>query len=369
MKEILIIYNFAQKYRTAIFKAIDKEWNCFWMFGKNETDIKGMDLSVLGNAVEIRNKHVLGPIYSQEKTYKESISGRYESILMLGDPFNITTWKIMVRNRFTRHPKKIYLWSHGWYGREGFGKKLLKRLFFGLADKTFLYGNYAMKTAISYGFPKNKLAVIHNSLDHENQVILRNELRPSNIYKNHFGNYEPVLIFIGRLTPVKRLDLLINAIYMLKEKGKTYNVVLVGDGEMKEELKNLVSTKNLDNQVWFYGLCYDDNKNAQLIYDADLCVAPGNVGLTAMHSMVFGTPVITHNNFSMQMPEFESITPNITGDFFKYNDVSSLSQKIEDWIDNKSSKRDKIRQDCYDEIDRFWTPKYQMNILKRVIEN
>ena len=138
---------------------------------------------------------------------------------------------------------------------------------------------------------------------------------------------------------------------------------------MKEELKNLVSTKNLDNQVWFYGLCYDDNKNAQLIYDADLCVAPGNVGLTAMHSMVFGTPVITHNNFSMQMPEFESITPNITGDFFKYNDVSSLSQKIEDWIDNKSSKRDKIRQDCYDEIDRFWTPKYQMNILKRVIEN
>lgn len=43
-----------------------------------------------------------------------------------------------------------------------------------------------------------------------------------------------------------------------------------------------------------------------------------------MHSMMFGCPVITHNNFNWQMPEYEAIKPGITGDFFKMDDVSDL---------------------------------------------
>lgn len=58
--------------------------------------------------------------------------------------------------------------------------------------------------------------------------------------------------------------------------------------------------------------------NAEFIYNADLCVSPGNVGLTAMHSLVFGCPVITHNCFEWQMPEFEAIQPGITGDFLRW---------------------------------------------------
>lgn len=367
MKKILIIYNFAQNYRSAIFKAIDREWECKWIFGKNTTDIKGMDTSFLKNVVEIENKAILGPLYSQPKAVKESANKEYDIILMLGELFNLSTWYILIRNKINLHPKKIYLWSHGWYGREGFVKKLLKKFYFGLADKTFLYGNYAKMVAISQGFPKNKLDVIHNSLDHDNQVKLRNGLRPSNIYKTHFGNDRPVLIFIGRLTPIKRLDLLINAVFMLKGKGKIYNVVLIGEGEMENELKELVSNKRIDNQVWFYGSCYDDTKNAQLIYDADLCIAPGNVGLTAMHTLVFGTPVLTHDNFTKQMPEFEAIIKDKTGDFFEFNNIGSLIEKIEHCTDNKSVDREFIRNECYQEIDNNWTPEFQMNVLKTSI--
>ena len=55
---------------------------------------------------------------------------------------------------------------------------------------------------------------------------------------------------------------------------------------------------NLQDQIWFYGACYDESKLGELIFNADLCVSPGNVGLTAVHSMGYGTPVITHNNFA-----------------------------------------------------------------------
>ena len=79
-------------------------------------------------------------------------------------------------------------------------------------------------------------------------------------------------------------------------------MVIIGDGQEREKLEKL--SRQLDVKTWFYGACYDDVQTAQLIYDADICVSPGNVGLTAMHVMSFGTPVITHSNFVNQMPPF-----------------------------------------------------------------
>ena len=176
------------------------------------------------------------------------------------------------------------------------------------------------------------------------------------------------MIFIGRLTKVKRLDMLINAVALLKQWGCTYNIVFVGDGEMRQDLKYLVTKKDLANNVWFYGACYEEQTNAELIYNADLCVAPGNVGLTAMHTMVFGCPVITHNDFKWQMPEFEAIIKGVTGDFFKYGDTESLAETINDWFVLKQNKREEVRQNCFKEIDTNWNPKFQMEILKKYLK-
>ena len=119
--------------------------------------------------------------------------------------------------------------------------------------------------------------------------------------------------------------------------------------------------------MWFYGSSYDETTNAQLIYNADLCVAPGNVGLTAMHSMVFGCPVISHNDFPHQMPEFEAIKKGITGDFFNYGDTVSLSKTISEWFKKHKNDRDKVRKDCYNVIDKEWNPYFQMEIFKKTI--
>lgn len=367
MNNILIIYNFAQKYRTAIFKKIEHSWECRWIFGKNTSDIVNMDTTCLKNVRFVENHKTLGPFIIQDGIVKEASKTEYDILLMLGEPYNLSTWSIMLRNRFRKKRKKIYLWSHGWYGREGYIKKWMKRIYFGLADATFLYGNYAKTVAISQGFPPHKLDVIHNSLDHDNQVKLRTSLSPSDIYFKHFGNTNPVLIFIGRLTEVKRLDLLINAVSLLRCQNLYCNILLIGDGEKRNELEILVRNKGLERNVWFFGACYDDRLNAQLIYNADLCVAPGNVGLTAMHTMVFGTPVLTHDNYTMQMPEFEAIIPGKTGSFFRYNDVYSLAKEISNWLASYKDKRDEVRKACFDEIDTRWTPEFQIDVLNNYL--
>ena len=85
-----------------------------------------------------------------------------------------------------------------------------------------------------------------------------------------------------------------------------------------------------------------------------------------MHSLVYGTPVITHNDFTDQMPEFEAIIPGKTGDFFIKDSIDDLSNSIGKWIGNME-KREDVRKSCYEIIDKFYNPTFQLQVIKNVI--
>ena len=82
-----------------------------------------------------------------------------------------------------------------------------------------------------------------------------------------------------------------------------------------------------------------------------------------MHTLVFGCPVITHNSFEWQMPEYEAIIPDKTGDFFTMNDTDSLADCISRWFETHKDKRDEVRESCFGIIDKEWNPHFQMNVL------
>ena len=144
---------------------------------------------------------------------------------------------------------------------------------------------------------------------------------------------------------------------------------MVGDGPQKEMLEELVLRINVDDRVWFYGSCYDEEMIAVALQNSVLCVSPGNVGLTSIHALNYGVPVITHDNFTMQMPEAEAIHKGVTGDFFRYNDSISLAETIERWLGIMSNKqkRDKVRANAYKMIDDIYNPKNQLNAIKNTI--
>jgi glycosyltransferase involved in cell wall biosynthesis len=258
------------------------------------------------------------------------------------------------------------MWSHGWYGREGFVKKWVKRIFFGLADHVLTYGDYAARVAQQQGFPAHKLTPIHNSLAYEKQQeLIGTQPLNRSIYRDHFHNENPTLVFIGRLTARKKVSMLADALNLLKERGERYNCVIVGDGEDRDIMRETFSNYGLNDTTWFYGPCYDESTNYQLIANADLCVSPGDIGLMAIHAMTYGTPVISHDDFTHQGPEFETIIPGKTGNFFKHDDVESLADCISDWFKNHASA--KTPQICKDEIAKAWTPQYQLDILQQVL--
>ena len=92
-----------------------------------------------------------------------------------------------------------------------------------------------------YGFPCEKIKVINNSVE------IPNNIKEANIgkTKNSFN-----IGIIGRLTEQKGVDIFIKAFSYL---DKNVHGFVVGDGELRNELTNLVKTMGLEKRITFLG--------------------------------------------------------------------------------------------------------------------
>src|SRR6185312_1445049 len=97
---------------------------------------------------------------------------------------------------------------------------------------------------------------------------------------------------------------------------------------------------------------------------ADIMVSPGNVGLNCMHSLAYGVPVLTHNDFRFQNPEVEAIALGETGLLFEYNSYEDMFTKLEEWKNLKRTKEE-TRIKCHDILMKRYNPVSQAN---RIIE-
>ena len=369
MKKISFVLNYASHYRKAIYELIDKSFDCHFYFGDSvEGNIKKLDYDIFSKpAKELTVKRIKGS-WCYYKDTLSVLKDNSDIYILTGDMRNLSNWLMLLLLKPFYPRKRSAIWTHGVYGKESKLQLLIKKVFFYLTDVIFCYGDRSKLLMIKAGIKGDKIFPIHNSLDYDNQVALRPIAEDRDFYRHHFGNNDPTLIFTGRLTKVKRLDMILDAMDLLRAKGEFYNLVIVGDGDQKSDLVTKVEILGLSDRVWFYGACYDEVVLSKLIYNADLCVSPGNVGLTSIHSMTYGTPVVTHNRFELQMPEFEAIKSGKTGDFFDYGSIDSLSATISNWFRTNRDNREQVRVQCYQEIDANWTPTFQLEVLKAAIE-
>jgi len=364
MNSVCCIFNFAPHYRTEVYLRMERELGCDLYFGNRvSAKIKKMDYDLFQRPPkELRYVRFIRHFYwlmgSLLLCFKP-----YDSYLLTGEPYCLSSWAVMLINRL--RGRQSLVWTHGWYGDETPIKRIIKHTYFSLANQVLLYGNYAKSLMVKEGFNPEKLHVIYNSLAYSQQVSIRQQLQFSTVFSDHFGNTEPTLVFVGRLEPQKKLHLLLEALAQLTES--TPNVCIVGDGRSRASLKALADELGLSSRIWFYGACYEEPVLAELIYNAHLCVSPGEVGLTAIHALTYGTPVITHSSFPQQMPEFEAIEPNKTGLFFQRDNIQALSKTIQNWLFKYPTKSQDIVNACFSKVDKYYNPAYQLELLKQVL--
>jgi D-inositol-3-phosphate glycosyltransferase len=106
-----------------------------------------------------------------------------------------------------------------------------------------------------------------------------------------------LLLFAGRLDPIKGVDILLNSMTCLTEAGDVHLLVVGGDtvggGEMAR-LVALAGELGITDKVTFLGAI--EHERMPLFYNAaDVCVVPSyheSFGLAALEALACGTPVV-----------------------------------------------------------------------------
>ncbi len=309
----------------------------------------------------------IGPIVVQVGLIEPALKSDIDALIILGAFHWPMNWVAAILARLAGKP--VYFWTHGWLQDERGLRSWLRNTFYRLGQGLLLYGTRARAIGIAQGFDGRRLHVIYNSLDSECHRRLRQPLDRSkaiSMRKELFGNDTiPVVACCSRLTQTRRLDLLLLAAAKLQDAQHPVAVLLIGDGPEREGLEK--QARKLNVPTHFYGDCYDEQTLYDLISTCNATVAPGKVGLTAIQSLSFGTPVITHGTTKHQMPEFEAIIPGITGDFFEEGSIDSLGAAIRSWTAT-AIPQESVRAECFAEIDRFWNPAYQVEAIERALD-
>jgi D-inositol-3-phosphate glycosyltransferase len=118
------------------------------------------------------------------------------------------------------------------------------------------------------------------------------------IARSHIGfNSESIILFVGRIVPLKGIDNLLKAMTYLGRKRRIKLVVIGGDEDDQAEmqrLKNLSRSLMIHESVIFLGPVKQEM--LPFLYSAaDLCVVPSyyeSFGLVVLESLACGTPVV-----------------------------------------------------------------------------
>jgi len=108
---------------------------------------------------------------------------------------------------------------------------------------------------------------------------------------------ERIILFVGRIEPLKGIDILINAAAQLGEESDFHVLIVGGDRRSRQQvshLQELASDLGIGERVCFLGAV--DHEQLPLYYNAaDVCVVPSfyeSFGLVALEAMACGTPVV-----------------------------------------------------------------------------
>jgi glycosyltransferase involved in cell wall biosynthesis len=159
-------------------------------------------------------------------------------------------------------------------------------------DRFIPYSSHTAKYLQQARFvSKDKISVAQNTVDtKELNAVYREMKKDLNNKKDSLR-----IAFAGRLTPRKKVDILLKAFAEIIKKFPRAQLDIIGEGSEDMKLKKIASELNIDSNVGFVGPIYKDKDLAEKLYHSSLFVMPGLGGLGLNTAMAMALPIIyTH---------------------------------------------------------------------------
>tara|TARA_B100000989_G_scaffold278203_1_gene239784 strand:- start:34278 stop:35426 length:1149 start_codon:yes stop_codon:yes gene_type:complete len=322
--DIIINPDFISNYRSVLIDKLVKE------IKKRKLTYKILSNSKSYFNLDIKDKYLLekeyirsNPLFLfkniiwQPKLLRSFLLLRPKIFIVWGEVTRINSWIILILRKLLFRESKIYLWTHGIYGREKYIIRKLRAIHFNMADLILVYSSYSERLLILNGINKSKIKIIGNQLPDAEQYRILEKVQNKAKELN--------LIFVGRISKKKKIDLVIKLVQNWSSKHQfSVNLTIIGPNT-----KSFKKKKFYNSSIIYIPAIYEPENLNRYYSKNDYGICPDNVGLFCLSCILTGIPIITHNNLAYHGPESSSlkINENIIEIEFPVN-LKDLEDKI-----------------------------------------
>jgi glycosyltransferase involved in cell wall biosynthesis len=280
----------------------------------------------------------------------ETIRHARSADLILGGLEGRATFFGLVAAKLLRKP--IIVWLHiDW---SPFLKLVSWRQKLSLKAYTFADRIIACSQGVADSFPKivsvdpSRLQAIYNGIP--SYKVLQNAEEP--LPDSVRGIFEkPTVIMVGRLDPQKGYDYLIEAHAILIRKGIQHNLIIIGEGELLEQLQQQVANLGVSNSVHFLGFQHNPHKFMKHATVFALSSRFEGFGLVLAEALFCGTPIVSTDCPSGPS---EILEGGKYGILVKPEDPQALAEGIETVLCDEAkrehlAKLSRLRSETFDE--------------------
>ena len=224
------------------------------------------------------------------------------------------------------HSKLVVDWWEVWgrdqwlkyFGLKGLLGLLLEKIMSRITPNIIAITQKGRDQLYDLGVKKDGVTFIPNGIDFEK--ILNSISKP-----NKFD-----LTYMGRLKCHKNLDHLIQVVSLLKKKGDSMTLQIIGDGPERKALEDLVKELNILENVVFHGEIESDIEAYSWMKTARIFVHPstkeGGGSITVLEANACGLPVVAYRHENGIANEL--INEGINGYWVKEIDPKAMGEKI-----------------------------------------
>ena len=306
--KIIIFQEYVPEYRIDFFNQLNDDYDDFVVYvpeNRISNKVKKYQwLSTIGN-----NYNFLS-LFSYTKNISHIPISRESIVVILGNPRSLASLYLLFKCIF--FGAKSVWWGHYHTAGSNFFLKRIRLAFASIASARLFYVEKETDLYSDFLLSKNN-----------NNYSLNNGLNihpiKSNSKKYNSSKRQKSILFIGRITKKSNFSLLFNAVNSLN--GGIHLHVISDAGETTK-------SNYFSPYITFHPYTYDEELISKVANSCLFFVYAGSVGLSLIHAMSYGLPVLIHNNFDHQMPEAYATKILDVGLTFEENNLSDLRDKL-----------------------------------------
>ena len=363
-------------YRLGIFSKIAREWNLMVFHGESVPKSKMVNAAPpysfrtkkLFTIYKRSKRNPLRIFYFNPGLISELIHWKPHAIIMVGA-------NDMPNNFLIYLYCKLFSVNYACWGigkvpgrKESIYRKIftpIREFIIRGAKYCLAYSDFSAKYFSSITAP-HKVKVVPNSID--NEAIEKEIGRITDEDKDllckelEISEESIVLLFVGALETNKRLDIFLEALKTLNERGYNIEALIIGSGNAEAYYREYAKNLNLSNCQFLGKIVKGVNKYFQI---ADIFVLPGRGGLAINQALINGLPVIC--NTPADGTELDMIQDGENGFLIESMNTPKLIDALERTIENK--RYISMGKNARTIVEKKYNINVMLDVFREVIKN